>query len=209
WMLNKNQMKDKNLRYLASFGGTGGIMIGLHLSTVVAINGELMYAAYSQKFRSGVDSIDWTSNTNLSYLEVPVLLHFDMNDFRFLELGVKFCMLQSARERFNSDVIDMDDKAAKPNYEKNNTALVFGWGTGVWGNGGLLVSGGLRLTYGLSDLVSELGGKGQNYLGSEGLKSYQKTNTATVGFHINMDFDLGWFSKSSCGRNYKFTLFSH
>jgi hypothetical protein len=93
---------------------------------------------------------------------------------------------------------------------KGNKAIVFGWGTAIWGNGGLLTSLGIRLTYGLDDIISEAGGRGMDYYMSDGTKkSYQKTNTATVSLHMNIDFDLGWFMSSSCGRTHKFVLFNH
>lgn len=214
WLMNKNMMHDKGLKYQPSFGGSGGIMLGFHLSTIVAINVEGLYSQYNQKMKSAIDSLKWSSKTTLNYLEFPVLLHFDFENFKYLEFGVRFGILNSAK--YNATFDDFPagnetNKDVKKNYESNTTGIVFGWGGGIWGNGGLLISGGIRLTYGLSDIVSDEGGKGDDYYTLKDFKkeSYTKTSTATIGFHLNADFDLGWMVKSSCGRTHKFVLFSH
>jgi hypothetical protein len=211
WLLNKNMMNDKSLKYKPSFGGSGGIMLGLHLTEVFAIEGECLYSVYNQKLASN-DSISWTSKTSLAYIEIPVMLRFDFENFKYLELGVKFGILNSAKYSASfpdfpqGDVTNEDVKKA---YDKN-TSIVFGWGTGVWGNGGLLISMGVRLGYGISDIISDEGGRGDDYyLGDGTKKSYQKTNTASAALHLNIDFDLGWFVSSNCGRNHKFVLFGH
>jgi hypothetical protein len=195
-----------------SFGGGGGIMLGIHLSEVVAIEPECVYQIINQKYASKVDSNAWTSKKSLGYLEFPILLRFDFESFKYLELGVKFSTLKSATDSYDygslgSGTVPNDIN----NYSKPNTSLIFGWGTGLWGNGGLMINFGIRATYGLSDIISDLGGKGLNYHPSDGSAqtTYQKTNTATIGFHFNIDFDLGWFMSSSCGRSHKFVLFQH
>ena len=106
----------------------------------------------------------------------------------------------------------MSINKGKNNFEKSNLALVFGWGGAMWGDGGGLVNLGIRLTYGLSDIISIAGGKRQDYYAfSDGItatpKSYKPTNTATIGFHLTYDFDLGWWLHDSCKRKYKFFLF--
>ena len=215
WLMSKNVMNDNGIKYKPSFGGGGGIMLGFHYSEWGAIEVEGLYSIYNQKFASGIDSLDWTSKTNLNYIEIPILLHFDLNNFKYLELGVKLGSLNSAKASFDYpkfSTLSYSNKDVKPNYEKSNMAVVFGWGTGLWGNGGLLINLGIRLSYGMADIVSDLGGKGDDYHPMSDLtktQSYTKTNTATISLHMNMDFDLGWFVTSSCKRNHKFVLFGH
>ena len=102
----------------------------------------------------------------------------------------------------------------KNNFGSSNTSLLLGWGTNLMGNGGLMLSLGIRLSYGLSDIVSDLGGKGKSYYPlADGINAkaqgYAATNTAYVGIHLSLDFDLGYFVSSSCGRKHKFSLFGH
>ena len=222
WLLNKNMQNDDGMKYIPSWGYAGGIMLGFHLNNIVAIDGEFMYAVYSQRYKDGEkDSLTWKARTDLAYLEIPILLRFDFENYKYLEFGVRFGILNKATESFTLDNDPLgfsytnkeakDPVTGESYYEKKNMALVFGWGGGIWGNGGLLISGGLRFTYGLSDIVSEAGGQGQDYYTMDnGTKqTYEATHTATVGFHLIADFDIGWFVSSSCGRNHKFVMFSH
>lgn len=215
WLINPNLLKDRGVAYQASWGYDGGIMIGYHFTTIAAINIEAMYASYSQKIKSAVDSNKWNNKSTLTYLEFPILLHFDFEDFKYLEFGVKLAMLQTAKGSYTGEKTPLGNYSNQniiPNYSKKNTAIVLGWGSGIWGSGGLLLSAGLRLSYGLSDIISTVGGKGQEYQtysSPQEKKSYKKTNTATIGFHLNLDFDLGQIFSSSCGRNSKFFLFEH
>ncbi|HEY6161665.1 MAG TPA: porin family protein [Bacteroidia bacterium] len=217
WLMNKNMMNDKGLKYQPSFGGTGGLMLGFHFSEWGAIEVEGLYALYNQKFKSAssVDSLAWTSKTSLTYLEFPILLHFDTQNFKYIEVGVKIGMLNSAKGTFDYPkyaALDYANKDIKADYNKMNTAIVFGWGTGIWGNGGLLMNMGIRLTYGIADIVNQAGNLGGNYHpvdNTSTVKEYMPTNTATISLHMNMDFDIGWFMTSSCGRSHKFVLFGH
>lgn len=211
WLFNKNMIDDDAIKYKFSGGGYGGLMLGLHLTEMVAINGECLISSYSRKIASNIDTISWTSKVNLTYLEFPVLLHLDFEGFKYMELGVKFGNLKSARVTIDPDPTGFSGDR-KQDYSKSNTALVFGWGTGLWGSGGLLLSTGVRITYGLGDIISDEGGRGDQYVtitDPSNPKSYQKTNIITAAFHLSLDFDLGWMMKSSCGRNYKFVLFQH
>ncbi len=217
WLLNQNQLNDKGVKYKPSWGGTGGIMLGFHYAEWGAVNVEALYSTHNQKLTSGIDSIKWNTNTKLSYLEFPILLHFDTQNFRYVEAGIKISSLLSATGSYDSspsNLFNYSNRDIKNDFEKSNLALVFGWGGAIWGDGGLLIHGGFRLTYGLSDIRSTYGGKGSDYypLSAEAgakPKSYTKTNTASVGFIISADYDLGWFMSNSCNRKYKFFLFSH
>lgn len=211
WLLNKNMLDDKGLKYQPSFGGSGGIQLGFHLSHMVAINVEGLYSVYNQKMKSAIDSVSWNSRTSLAYIELPVLLRFEFENFKYLEFGVKMGFLNSAKSDFTSGNINLTGTDVKKNYEKNNTSLVFGWGSGLYGSGGMLINFGIRLQYGISDIVSDAGGKGNPYYSTkDGTKmDYQKTNIVTAGLHLTLDFDLGWFMSSNCGRSHKFVLFNH
>ena len=211
WLMNSNVMNDKGIKMKPSFGGGGGIMLGIHLSELIAIEPECVFTLINQKYASKIDSSAWTSKTSLAYLEFPILLRFDFETFKYLELGVKFASLKTAKDDFSSSTFNYSATDDIKNYEKGNTSLIFGWGTGLWGNGGLMVNFGIRATYGLSDIVSLAGGKDDPYwsYGETAAKGYKPTNTATIGFQFNVDFDLGWFMSSSCGRSHKFVLFGH
>jgi len=216
WLLNQNQLHDKGIKYKATWGGTGGIMLGFHYTEWGSVNVEALYSTFNQKLSSGIDSMKWTSSTKLAYLEFPILLHFDTKNFKYVEGGIKISSLLSASGTYNSSqtsLLNYSGKDIKNNFESSNLSLVFGWGGAIWGSGGLLIHGGIRFTYGLSDILTTYGGKGSDYMPlADGVsakpKPYAKTNTASVGFIISADYDLGWFMSNSCNRKYKFFLFN-
>src|ERR1051326_1597134 len=67
WLLNKNQMNDKGIKYKASWGGSGGLMLGVHYTQWGAIYLEGLYSTLSQKRASNIDSVKWNSRTDLKY----------------------------------------------------------------------------------------------------------------------------------------------
>lgn len=214
WLLNQNQLNDKGLKYKTSWGGSGGIMVGAHYSQWGAVFVEGLYSTHSQKITSNIDSMSWTNKTNLTYYEFPILLHFVPKEFKYIEAGIKISTLANVKGTYNSSLVNYSNQDIQSNFEKSNLSLVFGWGSAMWGDGGGLINLGIRLTYGLSDIISTSGGRGNDYYAlSDGItatpKSYKLTNTATIGLHLTYDFDLGWWLHDSCKRKYKFFLFNH
>lgn len=227
WLLNKNMQDDEGVKYIPSWGYSGGIMLGFHCNNIVAVDAELLYTVYSQRFKDGEkDSLHWTARTDLAYIEIPLLLRFDFENYKYLEFGVRVGILNKATESRSTNNLSYTNKEAVATstgdsyYEKKCIGLIFGWGGGIWGNGGALISGGLRFTYGLTDIIADTGGnrtwglfadKGEDYYTFDNgtRNDYTPTNMATVGFHLICDFDIGWFVSSSCGRNHKFMMFSH
>jgi hypothetical protein len=213
WLYNQNEWNDKGVKYKPSWGGSGGIMLGFHYATWGSINVEALYSTFNQKLTSGIDSIKWSNTTKLAYLEFPILLHFDTRKFSYYEAGIKFSSLLSAQGSENSSLVNYSNKDVKDNFQKSNLALVVGLGGPIWGSGGLLIHGGIRFTYGLSDITGS-SGQGVPYFPlADGAKAkqepYAKTNTVSLGFNISLDYDLGWFLSNSCNRKYKFFLFNH
>lgn len=214
WLLSENQMKDKGLKYQASLGWNAGAMLGMHYMSWGAICVEGMYASISQRQKSGIDSVEWSNKRELTYYEFPVLLRFIPKEFKYIEAGIKFSTLAKAKGTYSSPDLNFSGQDAMSNFEKSDMAIVFGWGSALWGDGGGLFTMGVRLTYGISDVISAGGGKGNNYYAlADGqaatARSYTPTNTATIGFHFTYDFDMGWFFHDDCKRKYKFFLFRH
>jgi|ERR1051325_1201003 hypothetical protein len=213
WLTNQNQMHDKGIKYKASWGWSAGGMLGVHYAEWGAIHVEGMYSVLSQKLASNIDSMKWNSRSDLTYYEFPILLHFVPKDFKYIEAGIKISTLSKANSSYTSSLINSSGDS-KDNFEKSNFSLMFGWGGALWGDGGGLVNLGIRISYGLSDILSAKGGKGSDYYSlSDGVtatpKAYKSTNTATIGFHLTYDFDLGWWFHDTCKRKYKFFLFQH
>ncbi|MCC6691225.1 MAG: outer membrane beta-barrel protein [Bacteroidia bacterium] len=218
FLINSNEYKDSGIKHNFAFGGGGGAMLGFHFNDWGSINVECLYTYYSRKVKSAIDSLAWTSSTALTYLEIPILFRAEWN-FKYVEGGIMFGSLMGATNSYTNDKfpkLNYDNKDIKDDVMKKNTAIVFGWGTNLMGSGGLMLSFGVRMAYGLSDIISDLGGKGKNYTPYSDIGktkpaslAYAPTNLAYVGLHLSLDFDLGYFVSSNCGRKHEFQLFGH
>jgi len=225
WLLNGNMMKDKNIKYVPSFGFFGGAKIGFNFSEVVAINVEGIFEKFNQRFTSRMDSISWDKKTQLTYIDIPVILRFT-NGWKYYEIGVNLQSLKKAKGTFSSEqtIPDINSYSGfttptPDQFNKTNTSIILGWGSALWGVGGLVISTGIRLSYGLTDNT------GENYidrdypnpeypgyvpdLSNPTGKSYKKTNNVSAAFMFSFDYDLGYFMSSSCRRKHAFVLFTH
>lgn len=223
WMLNGNMLQDKNITYIPSFGYFGGAKLGFNFSEVVAINIEGIYDKFSQRFRSRMDSISWDMKTQLTYIDIPVLLRFT-SGWNYYEVGVNLQSLKSVKGTFasNQTVSKVYDEFTSPSidrFNKSNVSIILGWGSAIWGVGGMVISTGIRLSYGLTDVIGD-NYRGQNYPNPQypGYKPdpvapngmpYKKTKNLSAAFMFSMDYDLGFFMSSSCRRTHAFILFSH
>jgi hypothetical protein len=224
WMINGNMMQDKNISYKASFGFLGGAKLGFNFSEVVAINIEGLYDRFNQRFTSKMDSVSWNKKTQLTYIDIPVILRFT-NGWKYYEIGVSFQTLSSVTGKFSSDnaIINNNNIAyttfTKDQFNKSNTSIIFGWGSAIWGAGGMVFTTGLRFSYGLTDVTGandkDVSYPSPQYPGfkpdpanPDGLP-YKMTKNVSAALMINMEYDLGYFMSSSCRRKHAFVLFSH
>src|SRR5687768_284801 len=69
WLLNNNQLNDKGLKYKASWGYSGGAMVGVHYAKWGAVFIEGLYSTLSQKRESAIDSVKFSGRTDLTYYE--------------------------------------------------------------------------------------------------------------------------------------------
>jgi len=223
WMLNGNMLQDKNIKYTPSFGFFGGAKFGFNFNEVVAINIEGLYDKFNQSFKSSMDSISWNIKTQLTYIDIPVLLRFT-NGWKYYEVGVNFQSLKSVKGAYTSEqsISSVYNNFAYPSndrFNKSNTSIILGWGSAIWGFGGMVLSTGIRLSYGLTDITGE-NYKGQNYpypqypgykpdpVAPDGVP-YKKTKNLSASFMFSIDYDLGYFLSSNCKRKHAFVLFSH
>jgi len=225
WMINGNMMQDQNIRYKASLGFFGGAKLGFNFSEVVAVNVEGLYDRFNQRFISKMDSISWDKRTQLTYIDIPVIFRFT-NGWKYYEIGVNFQTLNSVTGKFSSDYdVDPANEAysfttfTKDQFNKSNTSIIFGWGSAIWGSGGMVFTTGIRIFYGLTDITGA-NDKDMQYpcplypgykidpANPDGLP-YKKTKNLSAAFMIGMEYDLGYFMSSSCRRKHAFVLFSH
>lgn len=209
WLYNKNLINDKDVNYKITPGYSGGIKLGFNYESV-SLNIEALYSTYNQKF-TGTGSTTWNSETNLLYLEIPLLFRYT-KETSYLEIGPQWSFLQKAQQSFTVDGPQggtYTNKVTSEKYTPKVTGLVFGWGSNLFSTDGLSLSAGIRITHSFSDIISEDGGKGLNYFNpfSQAAASYRKTHITSAGIIINIDYDLGYFAKAKCSRKRRFVFF--
>lgn len=220
WLINPNVFKDKTMKYDISFGFTAGAKLGFNFSEVVALTAEYDYSTFNQKYMSST-ATQWNRQVKLAYAEIPLLLRIT-SGFSYFEVGPKMSLLQSATDTYSAATPsvftpDYSGVDISKNLNSSSFGVVLGWGSILWGTGGLTISTGLRLSYMFTDIVNENGGKGKDYTYMEGSGAtttpvnlpYAATSPASVGVMINFDYDLGYIVTSSCKRSRKFVFFNH
>ncbi len=219
-LFNSISYFDKGMKQSFPFGYNGGAKLGYNFSDAFAFTGECHYAAFSQKVTS--KPADWNYKVSMSFMEIPALFRVrNPKKWKYFEFGVKYSKVLDAKSSFSSGSLYTAESYNGLNFKdkvkQESFAAVIGWGTDLFGTKGMSISSGFRIAYGFTDMTNESKANGQNFpyplfkgdLNNTKQTSYSPTNMVTIGFVINIDYDLGSFISSSCGRNHKFVLFKH
>jgi hypothetical protein len=208
WILNSNINNDKYAAYDLSFGYGGGLKLGFNFNESAEITLDAIYSTVNQKYISNGSDNKWSREVNLSYLDLPLLFKSN-KEGTYIEIGPQFSVLMGAKDKLafeNADAIrDYNRNPADQYYEKKNIAAVFGFGSYLFGTENLYVCFGMRATYGFLDIISKEGGKDLEYTSltpdnNASPKSYRGTNNLTIGFVLELNYDLGYLVSASCGK---------
>jgi len=149
-----------------------GLMAEFMLTDQFAIASELNYMGsgnvYEYKFNpSGYYSQEATITVSLSYLNIPVMGRYYVNDNLSLEAGPELGILLAAKTNIDATFNNNGDKAtetksgdAKDYY--NSTNLSFGLGGGYKLDNGLFFN--LRYNIGLSNMINKDFRNGADYI---------------------------------------------
>jgi hypothetical protein len=102
---------------LSNFGGDdgegdmkAGLQLGLYLvgnlSEKLAVQPELLYSSYGAK----EDFSGTEVTTALSYISIPVLLRYNVNEMINIHVGPQFGILASAKAKTDDDDVDIKDE---------------------------------------------------------------------------------------------------
>ena len=191
WLINKNVIKDKTIKYKTSFGRSYGIGIGYYLVEKFGISFEVYIDEYNQTLKEVQESQSLETSTKLKFLSAPLMFRYRFLRGIYLEFGPQLRALVNAtygNESTDSmatfsytsilkDASDLDDKYNK-NFKTFNTSLILGTGLYINCIKRLVLGGGVRVNIGLSDLVSKEGGDGEEYLNDT---NYTPTKTLAIG----------------------------
>ncbi len=216
WLMNANMMNDKYVRYVPSYGYCGGGKIGYSLNPEIEFTADFLYSNFTQELKDNISTESWSRKISLTSFDIPVLFRRN-KEVSFSEVGIQYSSVLGAKESLVSSspsTLDYSISNAKNNFVSSGIAAVFGFGSFLGGTENNTFIMGFRFTYGLQDILSSAGGKGQNYpsppypgYNSSSSKTYKATHPLTIGLTLEVNHDLGYLVRSGCRRHREFLFF--
>lgn len=164
WMMNKNVFDyDDGLDVAATFGGRFGIDAIYSFSEKAGVGiGFNFISRNSQKY-TGDDKgndyqLDGDLTTKMNYFDIPVMLRLTSSGGTYFEVGPQFGFLTKAEESYENNgdsELDYEDVDIKNSFESTNISVVLGFGVDIDVAENLIVTTGLRLGYGFTDVTKE------------------------------------------------------
>ncbi len=190
WLMNKNvnDLPEGEQELELTFGSNFGATITTYFSQNVGIGLDVLYSTHNQKYNGVVDpvsKIPYMSKTHLSMLNLPLYLRLSTNYGAYFEIGSVFGFITSAKY-----TVETTNEKNFPDFAgtkdiKSSTAMfsiapMLGLGIDIDLNDRLILSPGLRFSYGVKDMKG-VDGKGVNV---SDYPDYKKTHTMSGGLLI-------------------------
>jgi hypothetical protein len=162
WLLNSNVSNSAgHVDYVTSTASGAGLRVQYFGAGVLGAGFEVNYATLNQKYKSvnsDASTGDYESKTTLKALDLPVFIKLGSSEGGYFELGCQFSFINDATHETTYNPIinfgqfrsgDVSDQ-----FEDMYIAPFLGFG-GSFNlmNEVLLLTAGLRFTYGVTDLV--------------------------------------------------------
>lgn len=210
FLFNKNITNDRNVSPELSYGNLIGGKIAYNFNEYHELGVEVLVSEHNQNYMIQPDSLSFDKSILFSTLDIP-LLYRHHSEGGYFEIGPQFSKITKASESISVNSSNNDiTKNLVPNY----ISAVIGFGANFIGSDIFSLIIGFRFIYGLSDIISEDGGKTQttsyplndSFYEAE-YTSYKQTNPFSALIIAELNFDLGYFANSKCGKRTKFITF--
>lgn len=191
WLFNNNIFDRPNSEQEveASMGTSFGLNMSLYFTQNVGIGVDVLYATHNQKFNGTTDILTktpYTSKVHFSCIDIPVYLRLSTNGGAYFELGSYFSMITSASYSQESSLsLFNGSKDIKAFTSGFNAAPLLGLGIDINLTDNLILSPGLRFSYGLSD-VAGVDGQGVELTNTIRYPTYEKTHTLSGGLLVGL-----------------------
>lgn len=200
-MLDKNVFDSGNYKHTIttghSIGGRLGVNFGYHAGTSIEFN--------SARSRQDFD-LDSDPHTRFTWKHSDLLLLFRYSgNGAYVEIGPKYSIINEViYTRFNPD----SETDVTDNFEKNYISGVLGFGSYLLGNDVASLNLGIRIHYGLTDMVNETGKENNYPIVIYPLPDPSKKSVAAAA-QLQMEFNyaFGRFAKNACHDRWKLVLF--
>jgi hypothetical protein len=145
----------------SKIGFHGGVFVNLMLSDKFGLQPELLYSLQGSEY--DIPSVE--GNLTLSYLNVPILLRYNINDMLSIHAGPQFGVLMSAEEEFDGDTSDVKD-----DFKGSDISGAFGIEVDL----PMKIGFGARYVLGLSNALTDDGSFGDAKLKNSTIQVYVK-----------------------------------
>ena len=195
WLMNKNVFdQDEELDPTASFAGQLGINATYFLNDkfgiCVELNSQTIKQKYSGDTNGDASGGNFDSEDKLKYINGPILIKLQNEGGIYFEIGPQFNFLSSAKGSYDdedSDINDVSDRDIKEGFNGTNIGLLFGFGVNINLTDNLIITTGLRLAAGFSDVTKEFSDSELVKLSTD-----EKIGTATSYAHIDQTGDFSY-----------------
>lgn len=145
----------------SKLGFHGGVFVNLMFSDKLGIQPEVLYSLQGSKY--DISSVD--GKLTLGYVNIPLLVRYNINEMISLHVGPQFGLLMSAEEEFDGDTADVKD-----DFKSSDISGAFG----VEFDLPMKIGFGARYVLGLSNTLTNDGSFGNAELKNSTIQVYVK-----------------------------------
>ncbi len=206
-MLNSNLFDDKNYEHHLTTGVCYGGKLGIFIGRYDGVTFDFLISDNKQKFDFTRGTTSYNHEINWKNFDLAVLYRLQ-KDGLYIELGPQFSFVNKVTQKDDFDPTNTD---VKKFYSKNYISGIFGIGGYVFNYETFTTMLGIRLGYGITDMINSDGKKvtpnPYPTPSEEKIYSSKITNAAFVQLNLEFNFALGYYGKSSCSKRATFFHF--
>lgn len=200
-LYNNNLINDRNID--PSFGSTYGIggKLGFNFGQYHAFTIDGMYSRIGQKNDIRLESGGDVTTRQIGWNSADIFLMYRYNrNLNYVEIGAKYSLYQQRLESINQGT----SKPVNDTYVDNMISPVLGFGYYMFNADAFTANLGFRLSYGIYDLLTVSGIETQAFTTPRVYENYASTNPAFIELVLELNFGLGQYAKSVCGKRASF-----
>ena len=210
WIINTNQVHDQNVNLQMALKPAFGLKLGVNFNEYTAITSDFIYTTIQQNIsNSAAAKNTLRQQYSINSLDIPILLRKSKNG-SYVEFGPQFSFVTNGllKQSVEQNGLRTDKAYGKEIFASTAWGLVFGFGAYIQLADNLYANIGIRAGYTLSDITSDAGGRNKPYSTAfysgnpqDQNQSYKASHPFYIGIGLELDYDLGYLSRSSCRRS--------
>jgi len=208
-LLNNNIINDSKYDHTINTGYGIGAKFGIYYGRYNGVTIDAMLNQGKQRFEF-TKGEEQNNNHTINWSTIDMALLYRMQKASiYFELGPQFSFVNSVTQEI--PVIAGAPTDISQFFNDQYTSAIFGFGGYVLNSNTFTLMFGMRLAYGLTDMISPDGQTaGYPNPNSENApyKDYTPTNPVSALFVIEANYGIGYFAKTSCSDRSTFFRFN-